>query len=143
MPLSQFLDGETIDCAGVKAERCDNCIAAAAHWKSEDPSTGLQLFQAQVRHHARGLDQMEQVLNEIRDDSHSYCPPCWLLDGVETADHSFFHCRRREGLSFLDCVQFTSKIKCKDRYLSCWKGGKCLVTQTLCLGFQPEGSCRW
>ncbi|OLL24154.1 ATP-dependent DNA helicase tlh1, partial [Neolecta irregularis DAH-3] len=99
-PMSQFLDERSVDCSAIDAERCDNCASAAQCWRSEAPLTGLQLFKEEGRHNATGLHQMEQVLNEIRDETHSYCPPCWVLDGLEDADHIFFQCQQRKDLVF-------------------------------------------
>jgi superfamily II DNA helicase RecQ len=98
--LGRCLDGDLRGCKGIEAVRCDNCQQEELLWKSELSSQGLIMSQAYGRKVARGLEQMEAALEEVRELGEWACRACWMFKGPRQARHTWMECSELdEGLT--------------------------------------------
>ena len=65
--LGRCLDSDLRDCKGIEAVLYDNCRREEVVWKSELSTQGMIMSRAYRRKVARGLEQIELALEEIRE----------------------------------------------------------------------------
>ena len=99
--LGRCLDNDLRDCRGIDAVLCDNCQREELLWKSELSSQGLVMSQAYGRKVARGLEQMEAALEEVKELGQWGCRICWMFKGREGAQHTWMECSEIE-----ECLSF-------------------------------------
>lgn len=147
--IGRCLDNDVRDCRAVEGMLCDNC--QHQHQRggaSEGIFQGLILSQAAGRKVARGLEEMQTALEEIKAlGTKDGCRICWVFAGVKGVGHSWWSCTEiEESLSFESCMAFQRKIDYRRdkhaQFLSCFY---CHVSQKLCLdGFKTKGmTCQW
>ena len=76
--LGRCLDSDLRDCNGIEAVLCDNCRREEVVWKSQLSTQEMIMSQAYGRKVARGLEQMELGLEEVRGLGQWGCRMCWM-----------------------------------------------------------------
>lgn len=130
---------------------CDNCRREEVVWKNELSTQGMIMSQAYGRKVARGLEQMESALEEVRELGQWGCRMCWIFKGAKEArGHKWTECAEiEECLSFRGfrgCMEFQGRINYRrDRQAQFLRCFYCHVSQELCRdGYKGGGKeCQW
>ena len=76
---------------------CDNRRREEVVWKNELSTQGMIMSQAYGRKVARGLEQMESALEEVRELGQWGCRMCWIFKGAKEArGHKWTECAEIE-----------------------------------------------
>lgn len=130
--MSEYLDGNRVECGDVDSTGCDRCGEGAAEWHESNSRWGWE------------RDRVQTVLDELTRG----CAVCWVLgdsilpaEGDIWASHDTRDCRRYEGMTDGGLKQFRGLIRYHADTHSCMK---CGISQVYCAtGDDIREKCQW
>ena len=124
--MSEYLDGERIECKDINGAMCDRCGERQTEWQKWNSNKELE------------WERVRRALDEMKEG----CAACWIVDGEEDGHmHSGLECRKYKELSQQECDESRKEIVYEKGSHSCTK---CGISQKLCMTGVEEGmKCQW
>ena len=124
--MSEYLDGQRIECGEINGAMCDKCGEGQTEWQEWNANKEKE------------WKRVRASLDELKNG----CVACWIMDeDDENYMHSGRECNKYEELSEQKCDEFRRRIRYKKSSHSCTK---CGMSQKLCVTGVKDGmKCQW
>jgi superfamily II DNA helicase RecQ len=130
--MSEYLDGQRVECNDIESAGCDRCGEGVREW---------QEWQSQ---HSEGWQRVQKMMDELRVG----CSVCWVMGdaAMEVSEedwrgHRTMQCSRYSGLTGREVDEFRRGLRDGGDCHSC---RRCWVSQKYCAtGEDVQNRCQW